>query len=238
MSYDRYLVERKIVGPNYIVTVEHDDDAGSPADWDNYGTLVHCHSRYAFGDERVSHEALQEICEDKNNIWLPVYMYDHSGVTINTSGFSCSWDSGQVGVIYITKEDARKQGHTTGKVGIQKIYECLKGTVESWAQFMEGRVYGYRVYQVDLDHPDCPEDLDEITRPYISSFCDEVHSCWGFYGESDYCLSEGVAEAQACVAHDEKAAADTVLAAAKESEQVCYWAARDVMTVANGGRTY
>ena len=27
---------------------------------------------------------------------LPLYLYDHSGITMNTCGFSCPWDSGQV----------------------------------------------------------------------------------------------------------------------------------------------
>lgn len=31
---------------------------------------------------------------------LPLYLYDHSGITMNTCGFSCPWDSGQVGWIY------------------------------------------------------------------------------------------------------------------------------------------
>ena len=36
-------------------------------------------------------------------ILLPLYLYDHSGITMNTTGFSCSWDSGQVGFIYASK---------------------------------------------------------------------------------------------------------------------------------------
>ena len=34
---------------------------------------------------------------------LPLYLYDHSGITMNTCGFSCPWDSGQVGWIYADK---------------------------------------------------------------------------------------------------------------------------------------
>ena len=30
-------------------------------------------------------------------VFLPLYLFDHSGITMNTSGFSCPWDSGQVG---------------------------------------------------------------------------------------------------------------------------------------------
>ena len=31
---------------------------------------------------------------------LPLYLYDHSGITMRTNPFSCPWDSGQVGFIY------------------------------------------------------------------------------------------------------------------------------------------
>ena len=37
---------------------------------------------------------------------LPLYLYDHSGITMNTCGFSCPWDSGQVGWIYASAMDS------------------------------------------------------------------------------------------------------------------------------------
>ncbi len=35
---------------------------------------------------------------------LPLYLYDHSGITMSTGAFSCRWDSGQVGWIYAEKK--------------------------------------------------------------------------------------------------------------------------------------
>lgn len=37
---------------------------------------------------------------------LPLYLYDHSGITMSTSQFSCPWDSGQVGFIYCPLDKA------------------------------------------------------------------------------------------------------------------------------------
>lgn len=37
-------------------------------------------------------------------IILPLYLYDHSGITMSTSDFGDRWDSGQVGWIYASKE--------------------------------------------------------------------------------------------------------------------------------------
>jgi len=35
---------------------------------------------------------------------LPLYLYDHGGITMSTGAFSCPWDSGQVGWIYAPKK--------------------------------------------------------------------------------------------------------------------------------------
>lgn len=44
--------------------------------------------------------------------YLPLYVYDHSGVRLNTTGFSCPWDSGQVGWIVATREALKRAGLT------------------------------------------------------------------------------------------------------------------------------
>lgn len=58
--------------------------------------------------ENMSNNELLEIIEQKAVI-LPLYLYDHSGITMNTCGFTCKWDSGQVGWIYCTKERFLKE---------------------------------------------------------------------------------------------------------------------------------
>ena len=62
---------------------------------------------------------------------LPLYLYDHSGITMNTTGFSCPWDSGQVGWIYA---DRRRIEAEYGKVTpetVEKARQVLEGEVKS-----------------------------------------------------------------------------------------------------------
>ena len=99
-----------------------------------FGTIVlwdRC--RYNFGHETADRDTLLEISNDPNNIVLPVYLYDHSGIRISTSPFSCPWDSGQVGVIYCTKKKAvyefGKKRFTT-KVREAAI-KCMTSEIES-----------------------------------------------------------------------------------------------------------
>jgi hypothetical protein len=94
---------------------------------------------------------------------------------MNTTGFSCNWDSGRVGFIFISKEKMLKE--YGGKIVTRKLKErvegYLKGEVETYDQYLTGDVYGYRVFK---EENGVEEELD---------------SCWGFYGE-DTCMEEGV----------------------------------------------
>lgn len=53
----------------------------------------------------VEEDEFQDILDSLDKyIILPLYLYDHSGITMSTSVFSCPWDSGQVGWIYASKQ--------------------------------------------------------------------------------------------------------------------------------------
>lgn len=110
---------------------------------------------------------------DKSIIaYLPVYVYDHSGVCMNTTGFSCPWDSGQIGYIVALREDV-KAIQPSWKIITEKrreiILEWLRGEVETYSAYMSGEVYGFQI--VELSDPDDP-DSGEI-----------ADSCWGYYGD-------------------------------------------------------
>lgn len=94
---------------------------------------------------------------------LPLYLYDHSGITISTGPFSCPWDSNQVGFIYATPEMIRKcyEVKRITKAIRTKVEECMQAEVTIYDQFLTGDVYGFRI------EDERGEDLD---------------SCWGFYG--------------------------------------------------------
>ena len=111
--------------------------------------------------------------------WLALWLYDHSGITMSaTQGgnpYSCQWDSGQVGWIYVTRERAM---HTLGNITEdnwrERAEEVLRGEVETYDQFLTGEVYGYELYEYEPPE----DDEDEIGE----SSMNEIDSCWGFYG--------------------------------------------------------
>lgn len=87
---------------------------------------------------------LKEVIEDSEDIFmLPIYMYSHGGSTINTTGFSCPWDSGQIGFIYVLKEEAEKFLGTTGdkEKDAENIYEMMRIDIHYWDLYIQGQVY-------------------------------------------------------------------------------------------------
>lgn len=126
-------------------------------------------------------ELLSLVKQMKGMAILPLYLYDHSGITMKTGGFSCPWDSGQVGWIYAAKEDIQKAYGAFTKENLQKAYQCLEGEVETYAQFLEGNVYWYCLEKflggtVGTESV-TPEDAIED-----DCFWGMEDSCGGFYG--------------------------------------------------------
>jgi hypothetical protein len=165
----------------YELEIVQDTDPESPRTWDNLGTMVCFHKRYELGDKTdyrsEDYDSWEELKEGiiKNEgevVILPLYLYDHSGITISTSSFDCRWDSGQVGFIFVSKHKIKKEG-----IDETKVEEYLKGEVETYDQYLTGDVWGYKVYEIEtcsLGH-----EHKEL-----------VESSYGIYGH-DECEKEG-----------------------------------------------
>lgn len=160
-----------------VLQVFYDTDPESPRAWDcNLGVMAIFHRRYDFGDKLpFNAEAFESLADIeyyinstlKAIVCLPIYMYDHSGVTINTTGFSCSWDSGQVGFIYTTQKKLDELGITMndGEAWVEfvdRLKSQLINEVKVMDQYVSGDVYGFEVHDNDGNL---------------------VDSCHGFFGD-------------------------------------------------------
>lgn len=136
----------------YEIEIEQDDCPESPREWDNLGTMICFHSRYMLGDRHVYdipktfENHFLKLNKDKI-IVLPLYLYDHSGLTMNTTGFSCPRDSGQVGWIYVTYEKIRSEYSIkrVTKKWIEKITQYLINEVKIYDDYLRGDVYRYSI---------------------------------------------------------------------------------------------
>lgn len=169
----------------YRLSIYVDDMAESPREWDNLGTMVHGHRRYNLGDyemwntelyssydEWLEGEILSEYNEDEVVV-LPLYIYDHSGVTMNTSGFRCPWDSGQVGWIYVTPDKIRGEYGEVNLDNLIRAEKVLESEIKEFDNFLRGDVYGF-VVEKKIQCNECGHVEYE-----------HIDSCWGFYGDID-----------------------------------------------------
>lgn len=168
-----FIYTKEING--FKVEIKNVCDANdNPRDWDNLGTMVLFHKRYDVVNETsLDHKDYKGWGELRSAITktygpsliIPVYMYDHSGIALNTTGFECPWDSGQLGYIFIThsricSEYGRKR---VSKRLLDMISSFLNEEVKIYSQYINGEVYGYVISKDD----------------------EVVDSCFGFYG-SDF----------------------------------------------------
>ena len=60
------------------------------------------------------------------------YLYDHSGVAMNATGFSYSWDSGQVGWIWVRpwQDELQKEVEWYDLYLRGEVFDAIYGTVE------------------------------------------------------------------------------------------------------------
>ena len=113
----------------------------------------------------------QLIKDYRNDVILPIYMYDHSGITVSTTPFGCRWDSGQVGFIIVDRKMllACRGVKKITKKERELLFEVLKDEVKEYDWYVTGDAYGY-----------CIEDKDG----------EEIESCWGYLGDPNYALDE------------------------------------------------
>jgi hypothetical protein len=183
-----------------------DNDPENPREaWDNFGNMICFHTRYKLGDKHElksdSFNSWDEIKdylvkENKAEIILPLYLYDHSGLRIKVGSFRgllpqghAEFDSGIVGFIYCTKDEARKN-YPKNRYYLKEAENLLKSEVETYDQYLSGQVYGYII-----------KDKND----------EELDSCWGFFGY-DYIQKE----AKELIKHYEKKAYEQIRAEKKE----------------------
>ena len=163
--------QRFIVGSR-TVRICPDESPESPREWSNLGTMLCWHRRYNLGDKHAFADprTFQHWLKNNPAIVLPLYLYDHGGITMNTTGFHCPWDSGQVGYIYVTLADVRKEyaKRCVSQNLRRQVEEYLRQEVATYDEFLTGNVYGFII-----------EDEGGKT----------LDSCWGFIG-LDACVEE------------------------------------------------
>ena len=201
------MVRNKSTGLIGRLTMDVDECAESPREWDNVATIVSEGGNWDISDEgwRMSaeefaeflHKKLDKKCPEikgltdidhivncgsaKNYIVCkPIYMYDHSGQTISLSPFGCPWDSGCCGYIFVFKDKILKEFERATEDNWRDIAdEIIQSEIDTYDYYIQGEVYGYC-----LEEGHTVEHKDLVTGAiWTSTEYEVIDSCGGFYGD-------------------------------------------------------
>ena len=173
----------------YEIEIHIDTCSEDPRDaWDNITTMICFHKHYSLGDKHDYRsddynswdEVEAQIVRDFNPVIIQrLFLYDHSMLSISTRSWvgrahHAEWDSGVVGFVFITRKSVQDfiGWKRITKERMKKLEEYLKGDVETYDSWLTGNVYGY----------------------VINDYGDHLNSCWGYYGDTKYVISEAKSE--------------------------------------------
>lgn len=192
-------------GRRLRLVIEQDEFSDDPRSWDNLGTMLCCNRDYRLGDlnsNKETEEQLAEICRkygksdeeidemafaeevqfilDQDDVCgLPLWLYDHSGISISTRGVD-QFDSSFVGLIFVEKDFFVAHTCITNEENWKKEAKgTLESEIEVYNDFLEGNVYQWTLYEPvvvirqSMDGKELSREINEEGR-IVDSMC-------GFY---------------------------------------------------------
>jgi len=154
--------------PTLTLEIIQDDGAENP--YDQLGEIAHWHPHYTLGSKREvrlprERTAIVDWLKSQDRtLMLPLYLLDHSGLSIRTAPFGDPWDSSHVGFIFTTldryKEMVESPPRRYWKAHARGL---MTDEVKILNQYLAGDVWGYIV-----------KDGDDV-----------LDSCGGFYGHDE-----------------------------------------------------
>lgn len=164
-------------GNQMKLKIIHDDCPSSPRERDNLGTMLCNHSMYGLGDlsspeagnhgsyeADFSHYLKSKGLSLSDVIYTPIYMYEHSGISLSPTPFNCRWDSGQLGWHFVTKAKVR-EGFKAKRISSKleaKVIDILNAELEEYNHYVQGNCYGFILEDDNGNH---------------------IDSCYGFIGD-------------------------------------------------------
>jgi hypothetical protein len=182
----------EVVGPSLEYKISTDHDSFNPrTDNDNLGVMHCAHKKYDLGDKDaptpfVDDDYRAGVLRDDVLVSKPIYMYDHSGITVRHTPFDCQWDSGLLGWHYMLKSVAEENWPSqTGDELIASVEACLKAEIEEYDAYIQGDVWYVEITDEEgevIDSCGCfiGSDLDStgILDNFDTKYHDGLREAW------------------------------------------------------------
>lgn len=133
--------------------VDLDLEPTSPReDYENLGIMLCWHRRYNLGDKnqyKSPSDFLNSVEAKDIFLQLPLYLYDHSGITMSHRDFNDRFDSGRIGFIYVTREKVKEWYGGLSDETKLKANRQLLDEIADYADYLEGNIYKYQIEDED-----------------------------------------------------------------------------------------
>jgi hypothetical protein len=131
-------------------------------------------------------ELMELIKQMEGMVILPLYLYDHSGITMSCAPFSCPWDSGQAGWIYADNDMIKKEYGAVTPETVEKARNLLQAEVKEYDYYLTGQCYGFKLYEGDAEIDSCWGFLGELSDVSKDIQCDLPSECQGIVDLLEY----------------------------------------------------
>lgn len=116
-------------------------------------------------------DELEKAIKEKYDIMaiLPLYMFEHGNMLLDVADFGDRWDSGRIGFVFVTKENAKEFELKDEKDAIESIKEGIK----YYNRLNNDSIYSIEFF--DIEKCDCCNSTKEINNEFVAScFYDEL----------------------------------------------------------------
>ncbi|MHA1408848.1 MAG: hypothetical protein ACTSQY_00770 [Candidatus Odinarchaeia archaeon] len=168
MDIIKEIIVKEKNNKKIVVRIFYDDNPENPRSWDNLGTIWA--PKYYFGYENEVKPDLETF----KGVILPIFAYEHGNIKLKTSSFCDSWDSGQIGFIFVSDEKIKEEN-----INKAKAEEILKNEIKYLNKFLNNEVYAFSVILIEKCSK-CAHEFETV-----------LNSCFGFY-EEEYAEKEGL----------------------------------------------
>ena len=169
------------IGSGYDARVYVESDPDNPREIvEPVSQIVSWHRRYTIGDEHqwaTPEDFLESVQwslgEDSDAVLKPLYAYEHGGIALSTGQFSCPWDSGQVGFLYVPPGVMQEESWN-----MEQLDAYVKQELKDLQAYINGEVY-----QMGIHHSHNP-------TPQMTGDFGEIDPIYAIYDTSDAMLEE------------------------------------------------
>lgn len=151
MTYVAHKETDSTAGLVLKIVLDECGDIEAPTENDPAIKLAVLHRHYANpAPDLNSPEAIEEFAAADNGwVEFPLFMYEHGGTVYQVSRtgsnpFSCPWDSGRIGSLFVKLDE----------IGQQDPFTCAVQFCEYYTSWANGEIYGFVVEDANGEHLD------------------------------------------------------------------------------------